>query len=150
VALAKDGSTISMETRASSPEDNHGWRTEKRAVGRGARQIGSDNPRQVSIHYLILRDGKVVNFVAEANVAFHVRSHNDTFIGVQISHMQTQGSLPDVQHQALLTLLTGIIKRHSIPVAHVVWHREINPGTTDCLAGLEMVTIRNEVQRLVQ
>ena len=122
--------------------------TEKEALSTFS---GSDNLGQVSIHYLILRDGKVVNFVAEANVAFHVRSHNDTSIGVEISHMQTEGSLPDVQHQALLTLLAGIAKRHSIPVAHIVGHREIIPFRyTDCPDGVDMDTIRNEVQRLMQ
>lgn len=109
---------------------------------------GLDNPRGISIHYLILRDGKVLNLVDEANIAFHAHSYNETSIGIEISHLVMEGPLPDVQRQALISLLAGIAKRHAIPIAHVVGHREINPGTTACPEGIDMAAIRNELQHL--
>jgi N-acetyl-anhydromuramyl-L-alanine amidase AmpD len=112
--------------------------------------LDRNNPRGASYHYLILRDGKVMNLVDEANIALHDPGHNETTIGVGISAPGTEERLPQVEYQALLTLVAEIAKRHSIPVAHVVGHREISPGRTDCPRGVDMKTIRSELQHLIQ
>lgn len=112
--------------------------------------LDPNSPRAASYHYLILRDGKVMNLVAEANIAFHALPHNATTIGVAISSLGKEKGLPQVQYQAFLTLVAEIAKRYSIPVAHVVGHREILEAKIDCPLGVDMNTIRSDLQRLIQ
>jgi N-acetyl-anhydromuramyl-L-alanine amidase AmpD len=90
------------------------------------------NPRsQVSAHYLVRAwDGDVLQFVAEADTAFHARPANAWTIGIEHEFDPYHGIYhTDVQYRASATLVCAIARRYGIPIdrQHIVGHREI-PG----------------------
>lgn len=102
----------------------------------------NDERSAVSAHYMVRKDGVVVQFVDEADTAWHAgRVHgctaslvlaripaNPNGYSIGIEH---EGSghelLTDAQRAASLELIRAIAARHSIPLdrTHIVGHREI-------------------------
>ncbi|MDO5609394.1 MAG: N-acetylmuramoyl-L-alanine amidase [Pseudomonadota bacterium] len=103
----------------------------------GSRQILSDAKRAhpVSAHYLLDRDGRLLQLVPDHLRAWHagdgrwgtMRDLNDTSIGIEIVNT---GSEPfaDAQIAALIRLLDDLTTRHSIPRTEVVGHADLAPG----------------------
>ncbi|WP_410478484.1 N-acetylmuramoyl-L-alanine amidase [Pedobacter frigoris] len=89
----------------------------------------------VSSHYLIGRDGKVVQLVNDYLRANHAgvskwgneTDLNSASIGIEIDNT---GSEPfsDVQINALISVLTDLKKRYNIPVANFIGHADVAPG----------------------
>lgn len=92
-------------------------------------------PRKVSAHYLIGRDGRILQLVDERKRAWHagvswwggVRDVNSLSIGVELDNNGNE-PFPDAQISALLVLLANLGERYRIPVANYVGHADVAPG----------------------
>jgi len=90
--------------------------------------------RAVSAHYLIARDGTVIQLVREQDRAWHagaskwgsVTDMNSASLGIELDN---NGHEPfaEVQISALIKLLTDIQERFHIPGANVVGHADVAP-----------------------
>jgi AmpD protein len=88
---------------------------------------------QVSAHFLIKRDGTVVQFVATLQRAWHAGASNllgrercnDFSIGIEL---EGTGEVPfeQQQYQALQKLIRDIERKH--PISMIVGHSDISPG----------------------
>ncbi|WP_372704058.1 N-acetylmuramoyl-L-alanine amidase [Castellaniella sp.] len=91
--------------------------------------------RQVSAHYLISRDGRILQLVDERNRAWHAgvswwngqTDVNSASIGIELDN---DGNEPfaAAQIQALLVLLADLKERYRIPTANFVGHADVAPG----------------------
>ncbi len=94
----------------------------------------TDPQRKVSAHYLIGRDGRLIQLVDEAARAWHAgESHwggmsdlNSASIGIELDNT---GDEPFAEPQivALLALLADLRERYRIPAANVLAHGDVAP-----------------------
>ena len=94
----------------------------------------TDPQRKVSAHYLVGRDGKVIQLVDEAARAWHAGESrwggmsdlNSASIGIELDNT---GDEPFAEPQivALLALLTELKERYRIPAANVLAHGDVAP-----------------------
>jgi len=94
--------------------------------------------RKVSSHYLIARDGVIIQLVDERNRAWHagkswwggITDVNSVSLGIELDN---NGSEPfrDAQIEALLTLLDDIRRRYPIPDANFIGHADVAPTRKD-------------------
>ena len=90
---------------------------------------------QVSAHYLVVRDGRVVYMVDERMRAWHAgesywggnRDINSASIGIEIDN-DGKESYAESQIAALLTLLADLKARFTIPSANFLGHGDVAPG----------------------
>jgi N-acetylmuramoyl-L-alanine amidase len=98
-----------------------------------------DPEAKVSAHYLVAEDGQVLRMVDEDKRAWHagrsfwrgVQDVNSASIGIEIvnpGHEFGYRPFPEEQIDALIPLVGGIVKRHSIPPVNVVGHSDIAPA----------------------
>jgi N-acetyl-anhydromuramoyl-L-alanine amidase len=88
---------------------------------------------QVSSHFVIRRDGELLQFVSCDERAWHAgRSHfqgrdncNDFSIGVELEGLEGEGFEP-AQYERLVPLLNAIASQY--PVRHVAGHEHVAPG----------------------
>ena len=94
------------------------------------------NPaRQVSAHYLIGRDGRIIYLVDEQLRAWHAgetywgghRDLNSASIGIELDNNGFE-PFAEAQVQALLALLTDLKARWNIPAANFLGHGDVAPG----------------------
>ena len=95
----------------------------------------TDPWRKVSAHYLIGRDGEIIQLVEEKERAWHAgvswwggnTDINSVSIGIELDN---DGFEPfaEAQIDSLLTLLPGIIQRNKIPASNVIGHADVAPG----------------------
>lgn len=89
----------------------------------------------VSAHYLIGRDGTVIQSVNELFRAHHAgvsKWGNDTdlnssSIGIELDNNGTTDLWPEAQVSALLTLLSQLKERYKIPQANFLGHMDVSP-----------------------
>ena len=91
--------------------------------------------REVSAHYLIGRDGRIIYLVDEQKRAWHAgdsywggnRDINSSSIGIELDN---NGNEPfsDAQIAALIDLLRDLSVRWNIPPANVLGHGDVAPG----------------------
>ncbi len=89
---------------------------------------------QVSSHYVVGKDGQVVQMVSESDRAWHAgdcrwqgrADVNSCSIGIEMVHRDQDPSddWPDAQIEAVARLLLDIRARHRIPNDHVIFHSE--------------------------
>ena len=87
----------------------------------------------VSAHFLVRRDGQLLQFVSCDQRAWHAgQSHwrgrdncNDFSIGIELEGLEGD-AFETVQYQALTILLRAISRRH--PVRELVGHEHVAPG----------------------
>ena len=98
----------------------------------------SDPAAKVSCHYLVAEDGQIVRMVAEDKRAWHAgKSHwrgidslNSCSIGIEIvnpGHELGYRPFREAQIDALIPLVSDIVKRHCITRGNVVGHSDIAP-----------------------
>jgi len=98
----------------------------------------TDPASEVSAHYLVDIDGRVVRMVAEQCRAWHagvscwggVRDVNSHSVGIELvnpGHELGYPPFPEPQMAALEGLLAGILRRHAIAPARVLGHACIAP-----------------------
>ena len=94
----------------------------------------TDPERKVSAHYLIGRDGHVIQLVDERQRAWHAGASrwgmlsdlNSASIGIELDNTGYE-VFPDVQINALVALLGDVVERHLIPPANILGHGDIAP-----------------------
>ena len=94
---------------------------------------------QVSCHYLVHEDGRIVHMVDEDMRAWHAgvstwdgrNDVNSRSIGIEIvnpGHGPDYRDFPDVQIEAVIALSRDIIARHGIEARNVLAHSDVAPG----------------------
>lgn len=94
---------------------------------------------QVSCHYLVHEDGRIVHMVDEDMRAWHAGASswdgrddvNSRSIGIEIvnpGHGPDYRDFPDAQIEAVIALSRDIISRHAIQPRHVLAHSDVAPG----------------------
>lgn len=94
---------------------------------------------QVSCHYLIHEDGRIVQMVGEDKRAWHAgvskwRGHEDInshSIGIEVVNpgiLHGYPDFPDIQIEAVIALCQDILERQEIAPRDVVAHSDIAPG----------------------
>lgn len=133
------------------PSPNFGARNDGKSVttiilhytgmksGQGAEDWLCNVESQVSSHYLVHENGKVVQMVSEADRAWHAGASfwkgesdlNSVSVGIEIvnpGHTLGYKHFPKKQITALIRLCRGILKRHNIAPQMVLAHSDIAPG----------------------
>lgn len=88
---------------------------------------------QVSIHYIVGRDGEIARSVPENEVAIHTVGHNDAAIGIELINAgDGREPYPKEQIDALVKLIRGIQQRWRIPVSEVKGHEDVDRSTFTC------------------
>ncbi len=90
----------------------------------------------VSSHYVVSRDGKVVQMVNDYLRAQHAGAGkwgnesdmNSASIGIEMDYNGTTDSWTDAQINSLLTLLSTLKKKYTIPTANFIGHADYAPG----------------------
>lgn len=94
---------------------------------------------EVSAHYFIYEDGRIVQMVPEARRAWHAGAAfwagesdiNGCSIGIEIANEGPEGEnpeFPEVQMQSVIALCRDILSRHDIPPKRVLAHSDVAPG----------------------
>lgn len=98
------------------------------------------NPEsEVSSHYLVHEDGRIVQMVRETDRAWHAgrgswngaADINSSSIGIEIVNSGIEGGLPqfpDAQIEAVIALCRDISARHSISRERILAHSDVAPG----------------------
>ncbi|MCX7306044.1 MAG: N-acetylmuramoyl-L-alanine amidase [Hyphomicrobiales bacterium] len=108
-------------------------------TGVGAEAWLCASQSQVSSHYLVHEDGRVVQMVRESDRAWHagksfwqgVSDINSHSIGIEIvnpGHAFGYRGFPRKQIEAVIVLCRGIIARHRIAPHRVLAHSDVAPG----------------------
>ena len=108
-------------------------------TGGGAEAWLCDPASQVSSHYIVHEDGRIVQMVREADRAWHagksswrgVSDINSQSVGIEIVNAGPLLAFPPFprrQIAAVIELCRGIIGRHRIRPAMVVAHSDVAPG----------------------
>ena len=93
----------------------------------------------VSAHYIVLEDGRIVQSVPEAKRAWHAGQAiwagetdiNSCSIGIEIINRGHDWGYPDFpgrQIAAVTALCRGIILRHRLPLHRVLGHSDVSPA----------------------
>jgi N-acetylmuramoyl-L-alanine amidase len=98
-----------------------------------------DPASDVSSHYLVHEDGRIVQMVREADRAWHAGKSswqgetdvNSRSIGIEIvnpGHGLGYEDFPDRQVDAVTALCRDIARRHTIPPERILAHSDVAPG----------------------
>ena len=109
------------------------------ATGAAAEAWLCDPASEVSSHYLVHEDGRIVQMVRESDRAWHAGKSswfgrtdiNSCSVGIEIvnpGHTLGYTAFPRRQIAAVIGLCLGIIERHSIAAQRVLAHSDIAPG----------------------
>lgn len=115
------------------------------ATGEGAEAWLCNPVSEVSSHYLVHEDGRIVQMVREGDRAWHAGKSswrgqtdiNSCSIGIEIvnpGHALGYRSFPMRQMEAVIALCLGIIERHDVSPERVLAHsdvalgRKVDPG----------------------
>ncbi|MEM1377677.1 MAG: N-acetylmuramoyl-L-alanine amidase [Pseudomonadota bacterium] len=109
------------------------------ADGEGAQKWLCMPESELSSHYIVHEDGRIVQMVSEAKRAWHAGQGswhgqtdiNSRSIGVEIvneGHTRGSPEFPVKQIDAVIALCAGIMERHAISPANVIGHSDMAPG----------------------
>ncbi|MFZ2102874.1 MAG: N-acetylmuramoyl-L-alanine amidase [Oricola sp.] len=107
--------------------------------GPGAEDWLCDPKSEVSCHYIVHEDGRIVQMVPEERRAWHAGTSfwkgetdiNSRSVGIEIVNAGHEFGLPDYpdrQIEAVIALSRGILSRHAIPAERVLAHSDVAPG----------------------
>lgn len=108
-------------------------------TGTGAEDWLCNPASEVSSHYLVHEDGRIVQMVRESERAWHAGKSswhgqadiNSRSIGIEVANPGHRFGYPDfpaVQIDAVIALCRGIITRHAIRPERVLAHSDVAPG----------------------
>lgn len=108
-------------------------------TGAGAESWLADPASEVSAHYVVHEDGRIVQMVREAERAWHAGKScwsgeadvNSASIGIEIvnpGHFLGYPDFPERQVEAVIGLCAGIAERHAIRPERVLAHSDVAPG----------------------
>lgn len=109
------------------------------ATGEAAEDWLCNTESEVSSHYLVHEDGRIIQMVAESKRAWHagksfwkgVTDINSASVGIEIANGGHDFGLPDfpaAQVAAVIELTGSIMRRHTIEAHNIVAHSDIAPG----------------------
>lgn len=109
------------------------------ATGEGAESWLCNPESEVSSHYLVHEDGRIVQMVRESDRAWHagraswkgVADINSRSVGIEIvnpGHFLGYPDFADAQIEAVIGLCAGICARHGIPRERILAHSDVSPG----------------------
>ncbi|RAZ88146.1 N-acetylmuramoyl-L-alanine amidase [Mesorhizobium hawassense] len=109
------------------------------ATGESAEAWLCDPASEVSSHYLVHEDGRIIQMVRESDRAWHAGKSswfgrtdiNSCSVGIEIvnpGHSLGYQAFPRRQIGAVIDLCAGIVGRYSIPAARVLAHSDVAPG----------------------
>ncbi|WP_192365385.1 N-acetylmuramoyl-L-alanine amidase [Mesorhizobium mediterraneum] len=98
-----------------------------------------DPASEVSSHYMVHEDGRIIQMVRESDRAWHAGKSswfghtdiNSCSVGIEIvnpGHLLGYRNFPKRQIDAVIGLCKGIVQRHSIPAQRVLAHSDVAPG----------------------
>jgi N-acetylmuramoyl-L-alanine amidase len=108
-------------------------------TGAAAESWLCDPASQVSSHYLVHEDGRIVQMVRESDRAWHAGKSswhgqtdiNSCSVGIEIvnpGHGLGYNAFPERQVEAVIGLCRGITGRHGIVAERVLAHSDVAPG----------------------
>ncbi|MFN3550110.1 MAG: N-acetylmuramoyl-L-alanine amidase [Mesorhizobium sp.] len=108
-------------------------------TGEGAESWLCNPESEVSSHYLVHEDGRIVQMVRESDRAWHagrsswkgVADINSRSVGIEIvnpGHFLGYPDFPDAQIDAVIRLCAGICARYGIPRERILAHSDVAPG----------------------
>ena len=108
-------------------------------TGQAAENWLCTSESEVSSHYLVYEDGRVVQMVCEANRAWHAgkgswKGQNDVnsfSIGIEMVNcgpLDGFPDFPDPQIESVIRLANDICQRHAIAPERVLAHSDVAPG----------------------
>lgn len=115
---------------------------------------------KVSSHYVVGKDGQVVQMVSEASRAWHAgvclwqarTDVNSCSIGIEMVHrdQDPNDTWPEAQMAAVARLLFDIRSRHRVPNDHVIFHSECAypPGRKTDPVGFDRPRLLQQVMLL--
>lgn len=93
-----------------------------------------NNPKKVSAHYIVDKNGDIYQMVSDSYVANHCKGDNLVTIGIE--HVARPGDqLTHAQEQASVTLIRWLMNAYNIPRDKITGHRfdpDYSGGGTDC------------------
>ena len=109
------------------------------ASGAGAEAWLCNPESEVSSHYLVYEDGRIIQMVREQDRAWHAGKSswfgrtdiNSCSVGIEIAnpgHSLGYKAFPKRQIEAVTSLCAGIVGRYSIPAERVLAHSDVAPG----------------------
>ena len=109
------------------------------ATGASAEAWLCDPASEVSSHYLVHEDGRIIQMVRESDRAWHAGASswfgrtdiNSCSVGIEIvnpGHSLGYPGFPRRQIDAVIGLCKGIARRHAIPAMRVLAHSDVAPG----------------------
>jgi N-acetylmuramoyl-L-alanine amidase len=115
-----------------------------------------NNPAaQVSAHYTVGKDGRIVQHVRDRDRAWHAGksiwngrpSLNTWSIGIEMVNFNNgQDPYPETQHQAVAKLCTNLCRKYDIKPELIIGHRDVSPGRKTDPLGYDLERLRREVQ----
>jgi LysM repeat protein len=108
----------------------------------------------VSAHYVISKDGKIVQMVKDGDRAWHagksewrgVPNVNDYGLGIELVNLNDgQDPYPEAQYQSLVKLCQALVHKYDIPTEDIVGHYQISPGRKTDPRGLDLNQLRQAV-----
>ncbi|MCO5065383.1 MAG: N-acetylmuramoyl-L-alanine amidase [Rhizobiaceae bacterium] len=108
-------------------------------TGLGAEEWLCNPASEVSSHYLVHEDGRVIQMVREADRAWHagksfwrgVTDINSCSVGVEIvnpGHAFGYRDFPEAQMASVISLCCGIVARYAMRPERVLAHSDVAPG----------------------
>lgn len=89
-----------------------------------------DNDREVACHYIVSRDGKIVQMVADDRKCIHGNSKNSTSIGIE--HSAAQGDqITEAQEDSSLALIRWLQSEYGVTTENIIPHK-CAPRATRC------------------
>lgn len=107
----------------------------------GADDRFHDPASRVSAHYGVLRDGRVVQWVADSDTAYHAGNWTTNLLSIGIEHEASPTApFTDAGYAASARLHRYLSERYSIPLdrAHVKGHKEVSDSPTACPGTLDL------------
>ncbi|MBD2458622.1 N-acetylmuramoyl-L-alanine amidase [Nostoc sp. FACHB-87] len=92
--------------------------------------LNGTSRNRVSAHYIISRDGKIVQMVKDSDTAWHARSSNQSSIGIEHEADKFHQSFTRQQEKASIALVKYLMKTYNISLANIKPHRDV--VNTDC------------------
>lgn len=113
--------------------------------------------QDIGYHKLVCPSGAVKQGRADAVVGAHAFGANTPSLGVLVVADGDAGPLPEAQRKALVQTLAILAKRHAVPVANIIGHRDVSRmfpgGAASACPGRyiydDLPAIRREVGALI-